>query len=119
MHCKVIIFYDHDALKHLLTKKESKPRLIRWVLLLQEFHIEFRDKKGCENVVTDHLSCINLEFVYESFLLNESFPNERLMSIDILPRFVDIVNYHVTGQIPNHWTKQEKTKFFVKIKHFF
>ncbi|MCI20157.1 hypothetical protein A2U01_0041318, partial [Trifolium medium] len=46
----------HAALKYLLTKGESKPRLLRWVLLLQEFDIEIKDKKDVENVVADHLS---------------------------------------------------------------
>ena len=43
---KVIIYSDHVALKYLFAKKEAKPRLIRWILLLQEFDLEIRDKRG-------------------------------------------------------------------------
>ena len=53
---RVVIFIDHVAIKNLLTKANSKPRLIRWVLLIQEFDIVIKDKKGSKNVVADHLS---------------------------------------------------------------
>ncbi|XP_042065482.1 uncharacterized protein LOC121808998 [Salvia splendens] len=55
---KVIVYTDHTAIKYLLAKKKSKPRLIRWVLLIQEFDREAVDEKGCENKVADHLSRI-------------------------------------------------------------
>ncbi|CAN6691955.1 unnamed protein product [Malus baccata var. baccata] len=81
---KVIVFTDHAALKYLLTKKEAKPRLIRWMLLLQEFDIEIRDKKGSENVVADHLS--RMVHNEESLPIAETFPDEQLLSIKVSAR---------------------------------
>ena len=54
----VIIHTDHTAIKYLMTKKETKTRLIRWVLLLQEFDQEIKDREGCDNVIADHLQRI-------------------------------------------------------------
>ena len=57
---KVIVYTDHAALKYLLTKKDANPRLIRWILLLQVFDLEIRDKKGADNCVADHLSIMQI-----------------------------------------------------------
>ncbi|KAH9698193.1 hypothetical protein KPL71_023923 [Citrus sinensis] len=103
--CKIIIFTDHAALKYLLTKKDAKARLIRWVLLLQEFDLEFKDKKGTENVVADHLSRLHFDTITEPLILNESFPDEQLMNVEVLPWYADIVNYLVTGDV------SQKVKF--------
>ncbi|CAL8988261.1 unnamed protein product [Prunus brigantina] len=71
------------SLRFLLTKKDAKPRLIGWILLLQEFDLEIRDKKGSENVVADHLSRLVDENHGDGKILplNESFPDEQLFVI--------------------------------------
>ncbi|GKF38741.1 reverse transcriptase domain-containing protein [Tanacetum coccineum] len=52
----VKVHTDHSALKYLLAKQDAKPRLLQWILLLQEFDVIIRDKKGAENLAADHLS---------------------------------------------------------------
>nr|GEW65641.1 hypothetical protein [Tanacetum cinerariifolium] len=77
---KSIVYTDHSALKYLFAKKDSKLRLLRWVLLLQEFTFKVIDTKGAENLAADHLS--RLENPYQNVLdpkeINESFPLETL-----------------------------------------
>ena len=72
---KVVVHTDHSAIKYLMTKKDAKPRLIRWVLLLQEFDVEIKDKKGTENLVADHLS--RLEGAKDDVPVNDEFPDEN------------------------------------------
>ena len=61
----VIIHTNHAAIKYLMAKKDAKPRLIRWVLLLQEFDLEIKDKKESDNVIADHLSRLEKLIVEE------------------------------------------------------
>ena len=67
------------------------------MLLLKEFESEFKNKKGIENVVLDHFSRFNCDIITKPLPLNESFQNEQLMSLEVLPWYVNIVNYLVTG----------------------
>ena len=72
---KTTIFIDHSTLRYLMTKKDAKAPLIRWILLLQDFNLEIRDMKGVENVVADHLSSIP-NSLYNELPINNDFPNE-------------------------------------------
>ncbi|GKC51352.1 reverse transcriptase domain-containing protein [Tanacetum coccineum] len=80
---KSIVYTDHSALKYLLAKQDAKPRLLRWILLLQEFDVVIRDKKGAENLAADHLS--RLENPHQSELekkeITETFPLDTLRMV--------------------------------------
>ena len=98
---KVIVHFDHSAIKYLMTKKDAKSRLIRWVLLLQEFDLEIKDKKGTKNLVADHLT--RLEGPRDEVQVNDDFPDEQLLAIGdtkTVPWFADYVNYLVAKVIP-------------------
>ena len=115
----IVVFSDHAALKYLLSKKDAKPRLIRWILLLQEFATTIRDKRGVENVVADHLSRLVCDESFESIPINDTFPDEQLFNISKSLWFADIANFLVTGQIPKHWNSQDKRKFLTEVKNFY
>nr|GEV83659.1 reverse transcriptase domain-containing protein [Tanacetum cinerariifolium] len=80
---KSIVYTDHSVLKYLLNKQDAKPRLIRWVFLLQEFDIIIRDKKVTKNLAADHLSRLENPHkdVLENKDINENFPLETLGKI--------------------------------------
>ncbi|CAJ2661902.1 unnamed protein product [Trifolium pratense] len=117
---KVIVFTDHSALKYLLTKGDSKPRLLRWMLLLQEFDLEIRDKKGVENVVADHLSRLsNPDITNKEEAIKCEFPDEKLLAVSEFPWFGDIANLKASGFIPEEMTAQQKKKLFADSRHYF
>lgn len=79
MGTRVVVHTDDSALKHLLQNKDTKQRLIRWVLLLEEFNLEIKDKKSFENVVADLLSrLVHKENEANSWPIQESFSNDQL-----------------------------------------
>ena len=104
---KAVVHTDHSVIKYLMTKKDAKPRLIRWVLLLQEFNLEIKDKKGMENLVANHLS--QLEGASDEVQVNDNFPDEQILAIEdkrAIPWFVDYVNYLVAKVIPPEFSYQ-------------
>ena len=108
----IIVHTDHAAIKYLMSKKEAKQRLIRWVLLLQEFDREIKDKKGCDNVIVDHLSRVERTKAEEEEAgLTENFPDEQLFQLSFqLPWYADIVNYLACGVVPSEFIYQQKRK---------
>nr|GEX25464.1 hypothetical protein [Tanacetum cinerariifolium] len=94
---KSIVYTDQSALKYLLNKQDAKPRLLRWVLLLQEFDITIRDKKGYENLAETLGSLSSGSTLW----------------------FADIENFHAGNFIKKGLTSQQKKKFFKDVKHYF
>nr|GEV67502.1 reverse transcriptase domain-containing protein [Tanacetum cinerariifolium] len=98
---KSIVHTDHSTLKYLFAKKDAKARLLRWILLLQEFDFKVLNTEGAKNLAVDHLS--RLENPYENVLdpkeINETFPLETLSMVTFcgdssVPWFADFENYH-------------------------
>ncbi|CAN6465458.1 unnamed protein product [Victoria cruziana] len=119
---KVLVYTDHAVLKYLLNKKDAKPRLIRWILLLQEFDLEIKDKKDSENVVADHLSRVLVGSDKDELPIRDTFPDESLlglMSLTKLPWFADYCNYLVTKEMPSHRSKNQRDHFLSQVRHFY
>ncbi|GKF26701.1 reverse transcriptase domain-containing protein [Tanacetum coccineum] len=120
---KIIVYTDHSALKYLMNKQDAKPRLLRWVILLQEFDITIPDKKGSENLAADHLSRLENPHkdVLENKDINENFPLETLgrISSERTLWFAEYANFHAGNFIIKGMTTQQKKKFFKDVKHYF
>nr|GFA62258.1 reverse transcriptase domain-containing protein [Tanacetum cinerariifolium] len=122
---KSIVYTDHSALKYLFAKKDAKARLLRWILLLQEFDFTVIDTRGAKNYATDHLS--RLENPYENTFdpkeINETFPLESLNKVvhkdTSTPWFAELANYLAGNFIIKGMTSQQQQKFFKDARHYF
>nr|GEU77177.1 reverse transcriptase domain-containing protein [Tanacetum cinerariifolium] len=121
-----IVYTDHYALKYLFAKKDSKVRLLCWVLLLQEFTFKVIDTKGAENLAANHLSQLKNphQNVLDSKEINETFPLETLNMVSFrsnssTPWFADFANYHAGNFVVKGMSSQQKNKFFKDVKHYF
>ncbi|KAJ9543636.1 LOW QUALITY PROTEIN: hypothetical protein OSB04_023343 [Centaurea solstitialis] len=114
---KVIVHTDHSAIKYLMSKADAKPRLIRWVLLLQEFDLEIVDRKGTENQVADHLSRIEGKVSSGgNHEIKEMFPDEQILAIrhfqeETTPWYADLANYLASGLKPYDFKTQQFKRF--------
>ncbi|RDY05728.1 Retrovirus-related Pol polyprotein from transposon 17.6, partial [Mucuna pruriens] len=114
---KVIIFSDHVSLKYLLKKPDAKPRIIRWMLLLQEFDLEIKDKKGADNAVADHLSQIERE--PDLMPIRDNFLDEQLLHMDTLtPWFAGICNFIFASQFPPEASQLYREKIKSDAKYY-
>ena len=112
-------FIDHAALRYILKKPDAKPRLIRWMLLLQEFDIEIRDMSGAENVVVDHLS--RIEGPIDSLPIRDNFLDENLMQFHssyVTPGFPNVVNFIVASVLPLHASRSQINKLKSDAKYY-
>nr|GEZ83393.1 retrovirus-related Pol polyprotein from transposon 17.6 [Tanacetum cinerariifolium] len=118
-------FMVKEALKYLFSKKDAKARLLRWILLHQEFGFKVIDTKGAEKYAADHIS--RLENPYENVFnpkeINETFPLESLNKVThkdpSTPLFADFAKYHARKFIIKGMTTQQKQKFFKDVRHYF
>ncbi|GKD28588.1 reverse transcriptase domain-containing protein [Tanacetum coccineum] len=107
---KTIVYTDHSAIKYLMAKQDAKSRLLRWVLLLQEFNLEIMDKKGAENVAADHLSRLEnphknkleKKDITESFLLESLGKVEEIKEINVNDYVLDESENVVENNVLNN-----------------
>ena len=78
-----------------------------------------KDKKGVENVVVDHLSRLIIAHSSHCLPINDDFPEESLMLMEITPWYTHIANYLVTEEVPSEWKAQDKKHLFAKVHAYY
>nr|GEV85844.1 reverse transcriptase domain-containing protein [Tanacetum cinerariifolium] len=90
---KSIVYTDHSTLKYLFAKKDTKARLLRWILLLQEFDFKVIDTRGAENYAADHLSRLE----------NPTCANQIIRRYVAGKEAIDILNACHSGPTRGHY----------------
>eukprot|EP00253_Pinus_taeda_P030152 PITA_30152 len=115
---QTFVHTDHATIQYLMNKPDVNARIIRWLLLLQQFDLTIVDKPSKENVVVDFLSRVNLT-ASEEETMDDQMPDEHLFAISVLsPWFADIANYLVSAQFPQHLSSKEKSRIVRKSASF-
>ncbi|KAH9734989.1 hypothetical protein KPL71_017588 [Citrus sinensis] len=124
---QVIVYTDHAAIRYLILKKDAKPRLIRRILLLQEFDLKIKDMKMTENQVADHLSRLEVDAsTLTKPNITETFPYEQLLMLQHaqmlqqsgLPWYADFANYLVSGLLPLELNYQQRKWFLYDVRSY-
>ena len=113
---ETFVHTDHSAIRYLMNKSITNGRVIRWLLLLQEFNITILDRPGKQNTVADFL--YRLQNIKDDTPVEDQFPDEYLFAISTqTPWFADIANYLVSGKFPSIMNARDKIKSFMTVKN--
>ncbi|XP_070010143.1 uncharacterized protein [Nicotiana sylvestris] len=119
---KAIVYIDHVVFRYLMAKKDEKPRLIQWVLLLQEFNFEVKDRKGTQNQLEDHLSRLEEAGRPKGDLeINDAFLDEHILALSstFAPWYADIANYLVSDLISDGLKSYQKKMFLRDCRRYY
>jgi hypothetical protein len=104
---QAFVHTDHSAIKFLMKKPVTNPRVTRWMLLLQEFNINIINRPSKNNLVVDFLS--RMIHLGDNAPVEDNFPDEKLFVISTFtPWYADVANYLVTGKMPQKLSPKEK-----------
>jgi hypothetical protein len=80
---------------------------------------EIKNKKGTDNVVADHLSKLTIDLTSDIPSIDDYFPEKSLLSFSPTSWFANSINFLTTGDLPAHWSTQDKRKFLNEVKNFY
>ena len=80
---------------------------------------EIKDKKGTNNVVTDHLSKLTIDLTSDIPPIDDYFLDESLLSLSSMPWFTKNINFFSSGDLPAHWSIEDKGKFLNEVRNFY